>query len=88
MAHGTPQVLNLDATVREQAMTNRQPHLTHNVQPVAKQEVIVAMYAAAQGILQRQHCTVSRPLLNGLLDRRGHHYLTVDVWQDQLGVLK
>ena len=72
MAHGTPQVLNLAATVGEQAMTNRQPHLAHNVQPVAKQEVIVAMYAAAQGILQRQHRAVSRPLLNGLLDGQDH----------------
>ena len=45
MAHSASQVFNLDASIRQQAMTNYKPYITNDVQPMVKQEVIVAMYA-------------------------------------------
>ena len=59
MAHGAPQVLNLDTTVGQQAVANGEPHLTNNVQLMAKQKVVVPVYAATQGILERQYRPIS-----------------------------
>jgi hypothetical protein len=41
-------ITNQDTTIHQQAVANRGPYLANNVQPIAKQKVVVSMYADTQ----------------------------------------
>lgn len=66
MAYDSSEIFGLHAGKREQAVVYRELNFTHNVQRMAKQQIIVSVYAAAQGIFHWQDCSVCNPKLHGL----------------------
>lgn len=51
-------------------MVNNHLHLSHNVQPVAKQKIIITMNTSTYWILNGENCFVHQPQFNRLQDRK------------------
>jgi len=66
VAHHPGQALLAHPGQRQQAVVHGELHLTDDVEPVTEQQVVVAVDAAAQGVLHGEHGAVGDPQLHGL----------------------
>ncbi|RWW61459.1 hypothetical protein BHE74_00031467, partial [Ensete ventricosum] len=66
VAHHPGEVLLAHARERQQAVVHRELHLPHDVEPAPEKQVVVAVDAAAQGVLDWEHRAVRDPQLHRL----------------------